>query len=208
MEDTQLTYYGGYYEPLKQLEQEVLGWLNERVDELDGRHQERPVEHIRSRIKTADEVQENNERQEIDMKELVEKAVEPFHEVLEQKDVMLSVEAEDGLIVRANREQIEQLVTILMDNASKYVSEHGSIVWKLGKNHKGVTFSVANTTEEDKIDTARLFDRFYRNDSSRSSKTGGHGIGLSIAKKIVDAHKGSIAAESEGNTVIFSGMIP
>ena len=147
-----------------------------------------------------DEVQENNERQEIDMKELVEKAVEPFHEVLEQKDVMLSVEAEDGLIVRANREQIEQLVTILMDNASKYVSEHGSIVW--------VTFSIANTTEEDKIDTARLFDRFYRNDSSRSSKTGGHGIGLSIAKKIVDAHKGSIAAESEGNTVIFSGMIP
>ena len=155
-----------------------------------------------------DEVQENNERQEIDMKELVEKAVEPFHEVLEQKDVMLSVEAEDGLIVRANREQIEQLVTILMDNASKYVNEHGRIVWKLGKNHKGDAFSVANTTEEDKIDTARLFDRFYRNDSSRSSKTGGHGIGLSIAKKIVDAHKGSIAAESEGNTVIFSGMIP
>ena len=155
-----------------------------------------------------DEVQENNERQEIDMKELVEKTVEPFYEVLEQKDVTLSVEAEDGLTVRANREQIEQLVTILMDNASKYVSEHGSIVWKLGKNHKGVTFSDANTTEEDKIDTARLFDRFYRNDSSRSSKTGGHGIGLSIAKKIVDAHKGSIAAESEGNTVIFSGMIP
>lgn len=43
MEDTQLTYYGGYYEPLKQLEQEVLGWLNERVDELDGKHQERPA---------------------------------------------------------------------------------------------------------------------------------------------------------------------
>jgi len=107
VEDTQLTYYGGYYEPLKQLEQEVLGWLNERVDELDGKHQERPVEHIRSRIKTAEGVQENNERQEIDMKELVEKAVEPFHEVLEQKDVMLSVEAENGLIVRANREQIE-----------------------------------------------------------------------------------------------------
>ena len=64
MEDTQLTYYGGYYEPLKQLEQEVLGWLNERVDELDGKHQERPVEHIRSRIKTAEGVQEEawNER--------------------------------------------------------------------------------------------------------------------------------------------------
>ena len=66
MEDTQLTYYGGYYEPLKQLEQEVLGWLNERVDELDGKHQERPVEHIRSRIKTAEGVQEKLERKGYD----------------------------------------------------------------------------------------------------------------------------------------------
>lgn len=66
MEDTQRTYYGGYYEPLKQLEQEVLGWLNERVDELDGKHQERPVEHIRSRIKTAEGVQEKLERKGYD----------------------------------------------------------------------------------------------------------------------------------------------
>jgi len=66
VEDTQLTYYGGYYEPLKQLEQEVLGWLNERVDELDGKHQERPVEHIRSRIKTAEGVQEKLERKGYD----------------------------------------------------------------------------------------------------------------------------------------------
>ena len=66
MEDTQLTYYGGYYEPLKQLEQEVLGWLNERVDELDGKHQERSVEHIRSRIKTAEGVQEKLERKGYD----------------------------------------------------------------------------------------------------------------------------------------------
>jgi len=66
VEDTQLTYYGGYYEPLKQLEQEVLGWLNERVDELDGKHQERSVEHIRSRIKTAEGVQEKLERKGYD----------------------------------------------------------------------------------------------------------------------------------------------
>ena len=66
MKDTQLTYYGRYYEPLKQLEQEVLGWLNERVDELDGRQQERPVEHIRSRIKTAEGVQEKLERKGYD----------------------------------------------------------------------------------------------------------------------------------------------
>ena len=76
MEDTQLTYYGGYYEPLKQLEQEVLGWLNERVDELDGKHQERSVEHIRSRIKTAEGVQEKLERKGYDND--VETAFTPF----------------------------------------------------------------------------------------------------------------------------------
>ena len=154
-----------------------------------------------------DEVQEKNDRQDVDMKELVEKALEPFDEVLQQKNVELNLELEETLPLRANREQMEQMVTILMDNAAKYVSEGGSITWKLSKIHKGVSFSVTNTTEEENVDTKHLFDRFYRNDSSRSSKTGGHGIGLSIAKKIVDAHKGNITAKAEGNTVTFSGTI-
>ena len=102
---------------------------------------------------------------------------------------------------------MEQLMTILMDNAAKYVSEEGNITWKLSKIHKGVSFSVTNTTDQDDVDTKHLFDRFYRNDSSRSSKTGGYGIGLSIAKKIVDAHKGNITAKAEGKTVTFSGTM-
>lgn len=154
-----------------------------------------------------DEVQEKNDRQDVDMKELAEKAVEPFNEVLERKNVKLVMELEDNLQIRANREQMEQLMTILMDNAAKYVSEEGNITWKLSKIHKGVSFSVTNTTDQDDVDTKHLFDRFYRNDSSRSSKTGGHGIGLSIAKKIVDAHKGNITAKAEGKTVTFSGTM-
>lgn len=154
-----------------------------------------------------DEVQEKNDRQDVDMKELVEKAVEPFDEVLERKNVALNMELEDNLQIHANREQMEQLMTILMDNAAKYVSEEGNITWKLSKVHKVVSFSVTNTTEETDVDTKHLFDRFYRNDSSRSSKTGGHGIGLSIAKKIVDAHKGNITAKAEGKKVTFSGTI-
>ena len=94
-----------------------------------------------------------------------------------------------------------------MDNAAKYVSEGGEIIWKLAKVHRGISFSVTNTTAQENVDTKHLFDRFYRNDSSRSSKTGGHGIGLSIAKKIVDAHKGNITAKAEGKTVTFSGVI-
>ncbi len=154
-----------------------------------------------------DEVQEKNDRQDVNMKELVEKVVEPFDEVLERKNVKLVTELEDNLQIRVNREQMEQLITILMDNAAKYVSEGGEIIWKLAKVHRGISFSVTNTTAQENVDTKHLFDRFYRNDSSRSSKTGGHGIGLSIAKKIVDAHKGNITAKAEGKTVTFSGVI-
>ena len=82
-----------------------------------------------------------------------------------------------------NREQIAQLVSILTENAAKYVNDGGKIVWRLTKTQHGAVLVVKNTTEKELPDTKRMFDRFYRSDSSRSSKTGGQGIGLSIAKK-------------------------
>ena len=65
MEEIQSTYYGAYFEPLKELEQEVLGWLSELVDGLSNRQGERPVEHIRSRIKSADGMREKLARKDL-----------------------------------------------------------------------------------------------------------------------------------------------
>lgn len=65
MEEIQSTYYGAYYEPLKELEQEVLGWLSELVDGLSNRQGERSVEHIRSRIKSADGMREKLARKDL-----------------------------------------------------------------------------------------------------------------------------------------------
>jgi len=155
-----------------------------------------------------DEVQEKSEKQEADLKLLLEETIEPFEEVATQKKVTLKLNLEEGVTIRVNREQIAQLVSILTENAAKYVNDGGKIVWRLTKTQHGAVLVVKNTTEKELPDTKRMFDRFYRSDSSRSSKTGGQGIGLSIAKKIVDSHKGSITAKAGDGMVTFRVSLP
>ena len=155
-----------------------------------------------------DEVQEKSEKQEVDLKQLLEETIEPFEEVATQKKVTLKLHLEEGVTIRVNREQIAQLVSILTENAAKYVNDGGKIVWRLTKTQHGAVLVVKNTTEKELPDTKRMFDRFYRSDSSRSSKTGGQGIGLSIAKKIVDSHKGSITAKAGEGVVTFRVSLP
>lgn len=155
-----------------------------------------------------DEVQEKSEKQEADLKLLLEETIEPFEEVATQKKVTLKLHLEEGVTIRVNREQIAQLVSILTENAAKYVNDGGKIVWRLTKTQHGAVLVVKNTTEKELPDTKRMFDRFYRSDSSRSSKTGGQGIGLSIAKKIVDSHKGSITAKAGDDMVTFRVSLP
>lgn len=155
-----------------------------------------------------DEVQEKSEKQEADLKLLLEETIEPLEEVATQKKVTLKLHLEEGVTIRVNREQIAQLVSILTENAAKYVNDGGKIVWRLTKTQHGAVLVVKNTTEKELPDTKRMFDRFYRSDSSRSSKTGGQGIGLSIAKKIVDSHKGSITAKAGDGMVTFRVSLP
>ncbi len=155
-----------------------------------------------------DEVQEKSEKQEADLKLLLEETIEPFEEVATQKKVTLKLHLEEGVTIRVNREQIAQLISILTENVAKYVNDGGKIVWRLTKTQHGAVLVVKNTTEKELPDTKRMFDRFYRSDSSRSSKTGGQGIGLSIAKKIVDSHKGSITAKAGDGMVTFRVSLP
>lgn len=155
-----------------------------------------------------DEVQEKSEKQEADLKLLLEETTRPFEEVATQKKVTLKLHLEEGVTIRVNREQIAQLVSILTENVAKYVNDGGKIVWRLTKTQHGAVLVVKNTTEKELPDTKRMFDRFYRSDSSRSSKTGGQGIGLSIAKKIVDSHKGSITAKAGDGMVTFRVSLP
>lgn len=102
-----------------------------------------------------------------------------------------------------NEEEIRQLISILCDNAMKYTNENGTIKLNLYKVGKNIQIDIFNTCDYvDPASVSKLFDRFYRADASRSRETGGYGIGLSVAKAIVDRHKGKIRAVTDGTTAI------
>lgn len=92
---------------------------------------------------------------------------------------------------------IQRLFFILLDNALKYSPEGGKVSFRMERRGRNLWMTVSNTAKPmNKEQLSHLFDRFYRVDISRNSGTGGHGIGLSIAKAIVNAHKGKISAHS------------
>lgn len=95
-----------------------------------------------------------------------------------------------------NEKAIRQLTNILMDNALKYSPEESIVSLTVHKQGRQLYLTVFNTTMEPvpKEKLNLLFERFYRADASRSSSTGGYGIGLSVAKAIVTAHNGRICA--------------
>ena len=90
----------------------------------------------------------------------------------------------------------------------KYCPEGGSVSLSLAREEKRTVLRLSNTVAEKVEDPQRLFDRFYRADSSRSRETGGTGIGLSAAQAIVQAHKGTIRAAYEGDQIVFTVSLP
>lgn len=101
----------------------------------------------------------------------------------------------DEIEMNGDKESIHELMSILLDNAVKYVSPGGSITISLSMQGKMVRLEVSNDHEYmSKDDCSKIFDRFYRSDTSRARKTGGYGIGLSMAATIVKIHSGKISA--------------
>ncbi len=115
------------------------------------------------------------------------------------------------LTLQGDENAIRQLTGILLDNALKYSPEGGEIVLTLEQSGRNLRLLVRNTAEGVTQESLEhIFDRFYRGDPSRSSaKVEGHGIGLSIAQMIVNAHKGRIAASLQnGDTLLMTVTLP
>ena len=130
----------------------------------------------------------------------------PFETVAESKGKTLDISVAPDINYTGSETNIRQMVSLLLDNAIKYSSENGSIRLNFSTNGKLKILSVWNTVDE--IETGKLdylFERFYRIDKSRNSKTGGFGIGLSVVQAIVQAHNGKVSAKSEdGKSIEFT----
>lgn len=120
-----------------------------------------------------------------------------FKAPAEGKGVCFSAEIEPDIKIKGDRKAFEKLISILLDNAVKYTPVGGDIEFKFSKQGKSAIVTCENTTDTviTKENTMHIFDRFYRTDASRNSAAGGHGIGLSVAKAITQAHGGKITAQ-------------
>lgn len=143
---------------------------------------------------------------DFDLSSAFSEITEPFKTMASQKGKTLWIHTQPGVRMNGDEGSIRNLISILVDNAIKYCSDDGTIDAALTRDGKNIKIKVRNSSNaQNGGSLERLFDRFYRPDDSRARETGGFGIGLSMAKTIVDAHKGKISAKYEnGGYVSFN----
>ena len=143
------------------------------------------------------------------LSDAVAETAQSFEAVAQYKNKNYTTHIEAGVEYEGDESAIRQLMSLLIDNAMKYSDEGGSIDVSLRRTGRSAEIKVTNTVESIKKGSQDvLFERFYRADASRNSATGGHGIGLSVARAIVLAHKGKISAVSpDGKSIVFTAVL-
>lgn len=135
--------------------------------------------------------------EKVSLSEILTKSISTVQTLADHKHLDIKVIGDD-VKVTGNSTSLVELVTILLDNAIKYSHPQNQIIASLGKDAKLATLSIQDFGIGIKAgDIPYIFNRFYRADSSRSkSHVEGYGLGLSIAKTIVDLHHGAISVDS------------
>ena len=140
---------------------------------------------------------------ELPFSDLVSETSQSFQALSMAQQKQLQMDIQPMLSIIGDDKTLRQLISILLDNALKYSTEQGTISLSLKQQAKFVCLTVENTIPSpNSIEPERLFDRFYRGDQSRNSKTGGYGLGLSIAKAIIDTHKGKVKVTKVDDKVL------
>lgn len=148
---------------------------------------------------------------EFPISDVAEEMVQSFQAPTRSQEKELTVSIQPMLSYTGDEKAIRQLVSILMDNALKYAPPGGKLSVGLERRGRSLQLTVSNTTAQpvEKDQLEHLFDRFYRVDQSRSTQTGGYGLGLSIARSVVAAHKGKIRAEStDEKSLTITAVLP
>lgn len=144
------------------------------------------------------------------LSEVLEDSIKRFESVAISQGKTIETNIPNNISYNGEINMISQLFSILLDNALKYTNEKGLIKVSLSETEKNKKIVFYNTCENIEIvNHDYLLERFYRKDSSRNSNTGGHGIGLSIAKSIIDNHKGKINIKSDdGKSITITITLP
>lgn len=145
-------------------------------------------------------------RVEFNISQAVTNTALPFECQAFESNKIFELDVEDGIYINGSENHIKQMTAIFIDNALKYSNDGGKVIVSLKKQGERTILSVFNTGDGLKEDEKhKIFERFYRSDDSRSRMTGGYGLGLAIAKSIIDKHKFKITVDNyEGESICFN----
>lgn len=144
----------------------------------------------------------------VNLTRLLEQLVYEFKPMFSEKNLTCALEAAPDIMIKCDVDKMQRVFDNLLRNAVNYSFEKGEITIRVVQDERDVhiTFSNhGNTIPPDKLE--RIFEQFYRLDSARGSGNGGAGLGLAIAKKIVESHNGTITARSENEVIEFEVVI-
>lgn len=147
---------------------------------------------------------------DFDFSNAVENSVLPFEVLAFESEKELSIDIHEKIICHGDEKSIKHIFGILVDNAIKNSEKGAKITIKAYTEGQKIYFKVHNTGAGiAKEELEKIFQRFYRSDSSRARKTGGYGLGLAIARAIAQDHNGSLVASSEvGKWAEFTLCLP
>ncbi len=198
--------------------------INANLDLLESGGGKEELEEVRTQTKRLTELTNNLvylskmeesehklRKVELPLSDIADETAGSFRVLAASKHIDFSVQIQSGITAKGSPDAIRRLISILLENAVKYTPDGGSVTMNLSAARRTAILSVSNTTEDRVIEKELpyVFDRFYRSDTSRNSETGGHGIGLSIAKAIVEAHEGTITASTKsGADFCVTATIP
>jgi two-component system, OmpR family, sensor histidine kinase CiaH len=139
-------------------------------------------------------------RENLNLKDVLHQVTGKLKSKTELKDIAVTIEA-DPVVIKANKQSIAELITVLLDNAIKFNKNHGTIDIESTREGKKAVITIKDSgIGIAKKDMPHIFDRFYKADTSRTkTDRDGFGLGLSIAKDIVENHKGNISVTSKKN---------
>lgn len=149
------------------------------------------------------------EKTELNLSRMLEQIADEMYAVLQGKNLKCEVEADDDIVVRADPDKLARVFDNLMRNAIAYCRKDSTIRIHVSQDESNALIVFVN--EGPKISNDKLqhiFEKFFRADDSRSSETGGAGLGLAIAKEIVELHGGRISAQSDDHETRFIVVLP
>ena len=145
----------------------------------------------------------NNYKEE-DISRIIEKVCLIFEAIAYEQKIGIKTNIEKSIMFKCNKEEIERLISIILDNAIKHSYKNSSVLVNASKSKNNIIIKITNTGDPIKQgDEEKIFERFYRADKSRNRDTNRYGLGLAIAKNIVNNYNGIIKANSIDNKTIF-----